>query len=221
MSQQFIAAPYAVPSWATIFPQYHDLPPNVRITLVPTSNGNGITILNSTYLRVVVPGNSEVNVTYSLKWNWSSPYNILLSFNLVPPSTSDFQVNLFMGGNDLMELSPIPVPPSVSVTPGKLNHITFSTENVNPSNSPYVQSLPVQDQALASIELPKLLLPRPGVYTVVLSVDNTGNSPETFLISNPHYSSLGYAYVGSALTIMERACSQSLFMALGSIYIYP
>ncbi|BCS92551.1 ABC transporter permease [Metallosphaera javensis (ex Sakai et al. 2022)] len=193
VSQQFVAAPYAVPAWATIFPQYHDLPPDVRLTLTPVS-ASGVTPVNSSFVKITVPAGGEVNVSYPIRWNWSSPYNVILSFILVPPATSDFNVNLYMNNINIMELSPVPIPPAVSVTLGKPNSITFSSQTINPSNSPYVNSLPFQDQPLASLEFPKAVLPRPGMYYLVISLQNTGNSPETFLLSNPHYTSLGYAY---------------------------
>ncbi|MEM3767931.1 MAG: ABC transporter permease, partial [Metallosphaera sp.] len=127
-------------------------------------------------------------------WNWSSPYNIDLSTTVVTPNTNDFQINLFVNEFNIMSFSPLPIPPQVFIAPGKANAIIFSSQEATSTNSPYVSSLPPQDAFLASIELPKTLLPRPGVYHIVLSFQNTGNKPETFLVSNLGYSSLGLTY---------------------------
>ncbi|MEM0279924.1 ABC transporter permease [Metallosphaera sp.] len=191
VSQQFVAAPYAVPSWATIFPQYHGLPPNVKVELQPNEP---ISRFNTTFYKVTIPAGGEVNVTYNLLWNWSSPYNIDLSTTVVTPNTNDFQINLFVNEFNIMSFSPLPIPPQVFIAPGKANAIIFSSQEATSSNSPYVSSLPPQDAFLASIELPNTLLPRPGVYHIVLSFQNTGNKPETFLVSNLGYSSLGLTY---------------------------
>ena len=197
VGQQFVAAPYAVPAWATVFPQHKNLPPDVRITLTPSlayESSGEVSQFNSSTLKVTVPPGDTVNVTFPLRWNWSSPYDVRLSFTLVTPNTQYFQVNLFVRDFYLMSLSPLPIPPEVTVVPGKPNPVIFSTELVNPGNSPYVASLPVQDQSLASLELPKVLLPKPGTYNVTLSFVNTGKTTEMFLVTLPGYSSLGYAY---------------------------
>ncbi|QKR00140.1 ABC transporter permease [Metallosphaera tengchongensis] len=190
ISQQFVAAPYAVPSWATLFPQYRSLPPNVHLTLT----GSGGNEVNSTYIRVVVPPGGTENVSFPIKWNWSHPYNVIISFNLLAPDTTGFNVNLYLNNLNIMTLSPIPITPTVQVKPGTVNHVMFNSESINPSNSPYVNSLPFQDQPLASYEFPSAALPKPGLYYLVVSFQNTGNSKETFLISNPQFSSLGFAY---------------------------
>lgn len=95
-----------------------------------------------------------------------------------------------------MELSPLPfpLPPAVSITPGKASFIVFNSQEINVGNSPYVSTLPSSKQALAAYEFPADALPKPGTYYIVVSFNNTGNTQETFIMSLPTYKSQGYKY---------------------------
>ncbi|MCI2414149.1 MAG: ABC transporter permease [Candidatus Aramenus sp.] len=197
-SQQYVAAPYAVPSWATIFPQYRELPPDVSFTFTRyvSSESSYVTAINASYIKVVVPPGQTVNVSFPFKWNWSDPYNVVVSFKLLTPSTTSFVVNLYFNGLYAMELSPEPFPvePAVSISPGKVNSVVFNSKYISSVNSPFASELPLSKQALAAYEFPSYALPKPGTYNVTVSFENTGSSKEVFVMSLPSYSSLGYVY---------------------------
>ncbi|BBD72357.1 peptide transporter [Sulfodiicoccus acidiphilus] len=198
-SQARVAAPYAVPAWATVFPQYRNLPPNQNLILSTfRSEGGKVTEFNSTFLEVTVPPSGVVNVTFPVNWNYKPPYSFAVSFQLVPPK-GYYILNVLIGqGNRTFWLySVVPkdyaIPPQVGV-PSTPSTIFLSSALLSASNSPYVSTLSPTQQALSGIYLPIYVFRSPGTYNLTLSLNNEGSTPQVFVFSKPTFSDKGYAY---------------------------
>lgn len=203
-SEYLVAAPYAVPSWATIFPQYRLYPPNQVIQLVnPTITGGEATHVNNEYLLVIPPGET-VNLTYSFYWKYTDPYSFSITFNITPQTNQLVQVNVFFvnstGYKYFLEsyapeayalLFTYPIEP---LNLNKTNVISVNTEYLSQSNSPFFSSLSLYQQVAYSLSLTSYTLGKPGNVSVIISVVNQGTSPAKVIITNPSFSDKGKAF---------------------------
>lgn len=198
-SQARVAAPYAVPGWATIFPQYRGLAPNQNFVLSTYNvSGGEVKELNSSWMQVSVPASGTTNVTFPIKWGYKPPYSFAFSFNISPPKEYYvLNVVLWHGNKSFWLYSITPqdyaIPPQVGV-PNKPSTVYISSILLSASNSPYVSTLSPTQQALSGVYLPTYTFPAPGVYNLTLSFNNEGNTPISFAISKPTFSDKGYAY---------------------------
>ena len=204
-TEYYAAGPYAVPGWATAFPQYRLYPPNMKLTLPVTSySGNGTVSYNGTFYVVQLGSEAVENLTYSMEWNYSYPYTFTLTLNVVPYSSQGVQVNIYAvnsTGHRFFLASYVPSTyeffftyPTQPLQLGELNKITVSMTGLNSLNSPYVASLPPSRQALFALEFPNQLMGKPGKVEFVISLVNLGSKPSKVYVSELNFSELGRAF---------------------------
>ncbi|BCU70156.1 ABC transporter permease [Stygiolobus caldivivus] len=204
-SEYYVAGPYAVPSWATIFPQYKDYPPDMSATLnLTSSSGNGQVSYNGSYYVVYLKPKQSANLTFTLDWKYSYPYSFTFSTKVIPYTTQGVQVNVYgvnTSGYKFFLLSYVPSIyqfeynyPTSPLNLNTPNPISVSPSTLNPSDSPYVASLPYSQQALVGLQLPVQLMGKPGPVSVIVSVINIGSTPAKVYIAPIHFSDLGRAF---------------------------
>lgn len=197
----YTAAPFSVPSWATIFPQYRSLPPNENLTL------NLITSIpkyNSTVYELTVPAGGIECVNFTLNWPYQTPYSESISFYIFPKVSSDqlFFVNLTWitpDGNKELLLSNVPSTQEFSIFAtyvnfiniNEWNEISFNTANAESTPSPFVSNVKEVEEL---VFLNYLVMPKPGNYHLSLIFVNNSTKPETFLFTLPKFSDKGRAY---------------------------
>ncbi|BFH73781.1 ABC transporter permease [Sulfurisphaera javensis] len=204
-SEYYVAGPYAVPSWATIFPQYKLYPPNLIIHLSSPRIVGNVTITQSdnTY-EIIIPPGKFVNLTYSFYWKYIDPYSFSISFNITPKTNQGVQVNVYFINSTgyhyfLASYAPqsyalLYTYPVQTLTLNKLNIISISSESLNPSDSPFFSSLSAYEQVVYSLSFMSYTLGKPGNVEVMVSVVNLGSTPAKVIISNPVFSDKGKAF---------------------------
>ena len=200
-----VAGRFAVPAWATIFPQYKDLPPDISKYLTPSMP---IKQYNSTSYEVIVAPNSEKVINFPIDWKYTTPKcGFEISFNLKPIvecSKQFFMINttwtLPNGTSyDLATLMPssysiyyfstyycfIQVNKTFDMYYGTLRLICHSV---------YLCSLPIEQRTVYSVYLPLLMFPKEGLYNLSLIIVNNSSKPLTIIFTRPHFSVIGETY---------------------------
>ena len=204
-SEYYASGPYAVPEWATVFPQYKLYPPNMKVLLPLTSySGNGTVGYNGTYYVVQLRPGAVENLTYVMEWNYSYPYSFTLTLDVIPYSSQGVQVNIYAinsTGYRFFLTSYVPSTyeflftyPTQPLQLNEPNTITVSLTGLNSLNSPYVASLPPSQQALFALEFPNQLLGKPSKVEFMVSVVNLGSQPAEVYVSKLNFSDLGRAF---------------------------
>jgi len=204
-SEYYVAGPYAVPSWATIFPQYKDYPPDMSTTLNLTStSGNGYVTYNGSYYVVYLKPHQSENLTFTLFWKYSYPYSFTFSTTVIPYTIQGVQVNFYTensSGYKFFLLSYVPIKyqyeynyPTNVLNLNKTNSISITPSSLNSANSPYVASLPISQQALLGLQFPTELLGKSGPTSVMISVINIGSTSAKVYIAPVHFSDLGRSF---------------------------
>ncbi|EZQ04882.1 peptide transporter [Candidatus Acidianus copahuensis] len=201
-SEQHLAAPYSIPIWARIFPQYSKYPPNTNMDLKsPLILGNGSESFNGTAYTVELKPSEYENLSFPLSWNYQYPYSFSISFIAIPHGQAA-QINVLLKQQNKTYFLESFVPsadqilytyPTCPLSMGKTNSITISSESLSSSNSPYVSTLPGNERYIASAILPQLIF-KPGKYSVIISIENIGTSPLKVYIYQPKFSAVGRAY---------------------------
>ncbi|QIW23560.1 ABC transporter permease [Sulfolobus sp. S-194] len=204
-TEYFVAGPYAVPSWATIFPQYKLYPPNMQFTLTsPKIFGNAsYTYSNGEYVITIPPG-KYVNLTYIFYWKYIAPYSFSISFNVTPITTQGVQVNVYFINSTnfkyfLESFAPESYAfaftyPVETLYLNKINTITVNSLYLNPDNSPFFSSLSSYEQIIYSLILEDYTLGKPSEVSVMISIVNLGNTPAKVILTNPIFSDKGKVF---------------------------
>lgn len=201
----YVSGPYSVPAWARVFPQYSNYPMDLSLNLSsPSISGNGKVSFNGSFYNIVISQNQYVNLSYVLLWNYSYPYSFTISSTALPKTSQGVEINVFLvnsSGYKFFLTSYVPYSyeflvnhPTQTLNLNQLNHLTVNTLSLSSLNSPYVKSLPQNEQVLSASILPSILLPHPGKYHIIISVVNLGTSKASIILSNPTFSDLGRAY---------------------------
>ncbi len=203
-SSYSVAAPYSVPTWATVFPQYKGLPPNVAGNFTYSSQ---IEKYNSTTFEVTVNPGEVKTINFEMNWKYKAPYSSLFSLYVYPNVSSNqaFFINMTWitpsnVSEELISAAPVSQEPFIFVTymtfitPGKWDPIVFNTIHSTAIPSPFVSSLPPRDQIIAPDILPGLMFPKPGEYHLELTFSNNSTKSEEFLFTLPSFSEKGYVY---------------------------
>lgn len=195
-----VAAPYAVPSWANIFPQYHDLPPNTDLFLSPLTPPN----YNSTTYKITLVGAEVKYFNFTLNWPYSTPYSLDISFKALVNASPDqlFFINVFWttpaGAKEFL-LCNAPITQQAYIFLDYVNFIpidqwvrlSFDTSNVFNLTSPFISKLPYTKLLAGVINL---VMPEKGNYTLTIVLINNSSKPITFFFTLPHFSAKGKAY---------------------------
>jgi peptide/nickel transport system permease protein len=206
-SEYYVAGPYSVPSWASIFPQYKYYPPDIKNLQISANQfvGNGTyQQYNESYYVVYLKPGEEENVSYVFLWNYSEPYTFSFSLNVIPYTKGGVQVNVYMvnsTGYRFFLLRYVPEQDlfyyfsgACPIKLNSVNNLVISPTTITSLNSPYVGSLSYRDQILFPILFPLETLDTPGKIVIQLSVINVGNYPAKVLVSKVNFSDLGYRY---------------------------
>lgn len=199
-----VAAPYSIPTWATIFPQYKDLPPNIYGNFTYTGQ---LEKYNSTTYEIVINPGQVKNISFQMYWKYKSPYSSIFSFDVYPNVSSNqaFFINVTWitpsnVSEELISAAPVSQEPLIFasyitfISSNKWVPIVFNTQYSTSIPSPFVSSLSPRDQIIAPEILPGLMFPKPGEYHLELTFSNNSTKPEEFLFTLPSFSEKGYVY---------------------------
>lgn len=200
-----VAGRFAVPAWATIFPQYRGLPPDISEYLTPNTL---IKQYNLTSYEITVAPNSEQIINFPIAWEYKVPKcGFEINFNLKPIaecSKQFFMINVTWAlpngtSYDLATLIPssyslyylsteycfIQVNKTFNMYYGNLRIICHSV---------FLCSLPVEQRTVYTVYLPILMFPKEGIYNLSLIILNNSSKPLTLIFTKPHFSVIGEVY---------------------------